>query len=201
MNWINKHKLPAIKTIKYNRNPCLELANLWQALHSSFNSAQFWIIDEMVLNELESFLSSTWLDFLKEEFTHAIINCCNSSASGPDKVLWRHLKCIIKNKSCLKNIVFIANAYFELGSWPSHFKESMTIVIPKSNKSSYDSLKSFRPIVLLNTLSKLIKKAIEERLQFQVIMNNFIHQSQLGGLKFKSTTNMGIAFTHFIHTG
>ena len=58
MNWVNKHKLPTIKTIKYNRNPCLELADLWQALHSSFNSAQFQIIDEMVLNELESFPSS-----------------------------------------------------------------------------------------------------------------------------------------------
>ena len=39
MNWVNKCKLPAIKMIKYNGNPCLELANLWQALHLSFNSA------------------------------------------------------------------------------------------------------------------------------------------------------------------
>ena len=187
--------------IKYNGNSCLELADLWQALHLSFNSAQFWIIDETVLNELESFLLSTWLDFLEEEFTCAIINCYNSSAPSSDKVLWRHLKCIIKNKSCLKNIVFITNACFELGYWPSHFKKSTTIVIPKPNKSSYNSLKSFKPIVLLNTLDKLIKKAIGERLQFQVVMNNFIYQSQLRGLKFKSTTDAGITLTHFIHTG
>ena len=102
---------------------------------------------------------------------------------------------------CLKNIVFIANACFELGYWPSHFKKSTTIVIPKSNKSSYNSLKFFRPIVLLNTLNKLIKKAIGERLQFQVIANNFIYQSQLEGLKFKSITDAGIVFTHFIYTG
>jgi len=90
---------------------------------------------------------------------------------------------------------------FDLGHWPNHFKESKTIVIPKPNKSSYDSLKSFRPIVLLNTLGKLIEKVIGERLQFQVISNNFIHQSQLGDLKFKSTTDAGITLTHFIHTG
>jgi len=142
-----------------------------------------------------------WPDFLEEEFTHAIINCCNSSAPGPNKVSWRYLKYIIKNKSCLKNIVFITNVCFELGYWPSHFKESMTIVIPKPNKFSYNSLKSFRPIVLLNTLGKLIEKAIGGKLQFQVVMNNFIHQSQLGRLKFKSTTDAGIVLTHFIYTG
>jgi len=78
----------------------------------------------------------------------------------------------------------------------------MTIVIPKPNKSSYDSLKSFRPIVLLNTLGKLIEKVIGERLQFQAISNNFIYQSQLGGLKFKFTTDTGIALTYlFIQDG
>ena len=50
-------------------------------------------------------------------------------------------------------------------------------------------------------MGKLIKKVIGERLQFHVILNNFIHQSQLEGLKFKSTTDAGIALTHFIHTG
>ena len=47
----------------------------------------------------------------------------------------------------------------------------MIIIILKPNKSSYDLLKFFRPIVLLNTLGKLIEKAIGERLQFQVVMN------------------------------
>jgi len=41
MNWVNKYKLPAIKMIKYNCRPCLELDNLWQALYFSFNIAQF----------------------------------------------------------------------------------------------------------------------------------------------------------------
>ena len=28
MNWVNKWKLPAIETIKYNDQPCLEIKNL-----------------------------------------------------------------------------------------------------------------------------------------------------------------------------
>jgi len=35
-------------------------------------------------------------------------------------------------------------------------------IIPKPNKASYDLPKSFHPIILLNTLEKLINKAIEE---------------------------------------
>ena len=58
--------------------------------------------------------------------------------------------------------------------------------------------KSFRPIVLLNTLGKLIEKFIGNRLQFYVISNNFIYQSQLRELKFKSITDAGIALTHII---
>jgi len=101
--------------IKYNSQPCLELDNLWQALHSSFNTAQFQEIDETVLNKLDLFPLSIWSNFSEEEFIHAIANCNNSSAPSPDKLLWEHLKYIIKDKTCLKNIVIIANACFKLG--------------------------------------------------------------------------------------
>jgi len=75
---------------------------------------------------------------------------------------------------------------------------STTVVILKPNKSSYDNPKAFHPIVLLNTLGKLIEKVIAERLQFIVTSNNFIYLSQLGGLKFKSTADAGIALTHIV---
>jgi len=75
------------------------------------------------------------------------------------------------------------------------------VIIPKPNKTTYDQPKAFRPIVLLNTLGKLIKKVIAERLQFTIASNDFIHLSQLDGLKFKSTTNAGVALTHIIHSG
>jgi len=50
-------------------------------------------------------------------------------------------------------------------------------------------------------MGKLIENVIGERLQFHIILNNFIHQSQLKELKFKSITDVGIALTHFICTG
>ena len=40
-----------------------------------------------------------------------------------------------------------------------------------------------------------------ERLQFIIMNNNFIHPSQLGGLKFKSTLDAGVALTHIVYLG
>jgi len=75
------------------------------------------------------------------------------------------------------------------------------IVIPKLNKKLYNSPKLFRPIILLNTVGKLIEKVIAERLQFNMTSNNFIHPSQLSSLKFKSTIDVGVALTHIIRAG
>ena len=89
---------------------------------------------------------------------------------------------------------------FKLGSWLSHFKSSTSIIIPKPNKESYNSLKSFRPIVLLNMLRKLIEKVIGKCLKFSLISNNFIHLCQLGGLKQRFTSDASVTLTHFIHS-
>jgi len=111
-------------------------------------------------------LTLPWNQFSEEEFTHAIAKCNNSSAPDPDKLSWRYLKYILKDKLCLGNIIKIANMCIKVGYWPTHFKSLTTIVIPKPNKAMYNIPKSSRPIVLLNTLGKLIEKVIDNRLQF-----------------------------------
>jgi len=101
----------------------------------------------------------------------------------------------------LENIVNIANICIDLGHWPTHFKISLSIIIPKPNKASYDFSKSFHPIVFLNIQGKLIEKVIGKCLQFHVIANNFVYPYQLGELKQQSTTDMGVFLTHLIHSG
>jgi len=124
-----------------------------------------------------------WLPFSKAEFRNAIRNCNNSSMPRPNKLSWCHLKIVVNDSVCLSKIINIANMCFDIGFWPFHFKTSMSIIIPKPNKESYDSSKSFRPIVLLNMIGKLIEKVIGEKLQIYTIMNDFIYFSQLDGLK------------------
>ena len=201
MNWVKKRKLLATEAIKYNGSPCLSPDSLWNALHNLFNTALHRRVDFDILNKVDHKPCQVWNSFSRYEFRSAIHKCIDTSAPGPDKISWRHWKFIIKNDNCLSKIINITDACINLGYWPNYFKISTTVVIPKPNKTLYNNPKAFRPIVLLNTLGKLIKKVIAKRIQFMVMSNNFIHPSQLGGLKFKSTSDARIALTHIIRSG
>jgi len=54
MDWVKKHKLPAIEAIKYNNHLYLEINNLWHALHLTFNAAQNWQFDADILDKIPS---------------------------------------------------------------------------------------------------------------------------------------------------
>jgi len=142
-----------------------------------------------------------WLTFLKEKFRNVIIKCRNLSNPGPDCISWRHLKVVVDNNKYLSNIVNIANTHINLSYWPLHFKMFTSIIIPKSNKALYNSSKMFCLIVLLNTLKKLIEKVIEEILQYQPIISNFVYSNQLDSLKQQLTTDASIVLTHLIWSG
>jgi len=77
----------------------------------------------------------------------------------------------------------------------------MLVIIPKPNKMVYNTPKAFRPIVLLNTIDKLIEKVISHRLQFHLSANGFLNPNQLGGIKQCSTINAGMYLTYIICTG
>ena len=177
MNWISRRKLPAIEAIKYDGHPCLFFESLWDALHSTFNTALNCQVDLNILSDIDRKPTLQWYPFSKEEFKQAISKCNDLSAPGPDKLTWCYLKSIINQDDYLVNIINIANLCFNLGHWPNYFKYLSTIIIPKPNKTLHDQPKVFWPIVLLNTLGKLIKKVILERLQFTVASNDFIHPS------------------------
>jgi len=141
MNWVKKKNLPTIESISYEGQPCNTLPDLWHALHSSYNSAENRPTNASFLNEIPQADQIHWPPFSKQEFIDAIAKYSSSSTPGPDHIAWRHLKSLITNERCLQKIVNIANACIELEFWPSHFKSSNTVVIPKPNKINYDSPK------------------------------------------------------------
>ena len=136
MSWVNKYKLPAIEAIKYSDQLCLTINNLWNALYSLFNTILHCYVDINILNEVDNKLLSSWNLFSKGEFMRAIANYNNFYMPGLDKLLWSHLKTILKDDRYLSNIIRIANTCINLGYWSSHFKRSTIIVIPKLNKQS-----------------------------------------------------------------
>ena len=56
------------------------------------------------------------------------------------------------------------------------------MIMPKLDKPAYDIPKAFRPIILLNTLGKLIKKMIARRLQFNAVKYSILYPNQLGSV-------------------
>jgi len=114
-NWIKSRKLPAIKAIYHDNRPCTTLDSLWNALHSSFNTALNWRVYLNILNEIEHKPSQQWSSFSRAEFKSAISKCNDSSALGPDKLSWCHLKVIVQNDDCLTNIINITDSCINLG--------------------------------------------------------------------------------------
>ena len=143
MSWVKKYKLPVIKAIQYEGHLCIELKDLWKALHNSFNSAQMHEVDIHVLDEIPRKPTKEWNLFSKQELIDTLEKCNNSSAPNPDKLTWSHIKSIMRDNNCLLKFVNIANVCIDLGHWLSHFKMSTIIIIPKPNKSAYNSPKSY----------------------------------------------------------
>ena len=86
MNWVKKHRLPAIKVIKYNEQPYLELDNLWQALHILFNLVQNCQINMDLLGKFLNKPVTQWTSFSVEEFKSSISKCNNTSTPRPNKL-------------------------------------------------------------------------------------------------------------------
>lgn len=186
-----------MKAIKFNKYLYNKLDNLQQVLHLFYNTIQNRLINLQLLNEILSYQHTKQPPFSKAEFINAINNYSNSTL-GLDYILQSYLKAFIGNAKYVANIVNMANSCINLSHQPSYFKKSRSIIIPKSNKPSYNSLKIFQPIVLFNILEKLIKKVLSNRLQIHSITLNFIHLNQMGSIKQQSTTNTGIFLTYLI---
>ena len=162
------HELSQVQSSSSNwsNQPCINNDLLWQALDASYNSTTDQHINHNLLNETPNHAPIEWPPLFKSEpeFREEIAKCNNSSAPGPDHITWYTLKLIINDNKCIIHIVHLANTCIDFPIWPSYFKESTSVIIPKPQKPSYNTPKSFCPIVLLNTLGKLIEEIISHRI-------------------------------------
>jgi len=174
---------------------------LWQTLHQTYNLIKNQQVNPSLLDKIPTQATIKWPSLFKEELQEATAKCKSSSFPGPDHITWCTLKFVLKDDICLTYVTQLANTCINLSFWPSHFKASISVIIPKLQKLTYNTLKSFHPIIFLNTLGKLIEKVISFQLQHHSIKNSFIHLNQLGGIQQRSTADTGIYLTHPIQAG
>lgn len=158
-------------------------------------------MDLTYLEPLPSLPVQEWTPFSVQELREALSACSSCSAPGPDQVTWSHLKFWCCSMEVAALFTRIAEACITQGHWPSHFKSSLLVIIPKPGKPSYSTPKAFWPIVLLNTLGKLVEKMLARRLQFDGVASNIFHPNQFQGVAQRSTEDAGVYLTHLVRTG
>jgi len=119
-----------------------------------------------------------------DEINNLIKQLKHHKAPGADQIN----NTIIKKlpKEYRDKLVDIANASIKLGYVPNAWKGAVVRMIPKPLK---DKLKddSYRPISLLNTLSKLLERVILIRTRSWINKNNLLSKYQCGFRNFRQT--------------
>ena len=129
------------------------------------------------------------------EIYHLIHNLPSVTACGLDGIPSKFLK--LTSHSIASPLSLIFNSSLQSGIFPSAWKCSKIIPIPKTSPSS--SLPSdYRPISLLPIISKLLERHVFNILLDICLDNNLISDFQFGFLPNRSTTSALLYATHFI---
>ena len=115
-----------------------------------------------------------------EEISTALSKCSSSSAPGPDTIpysIWKSLHRITPNI-----LTSLLGPLLLFGHHPSSMKMANGVVLDKPGKPSYDSPSSFRIIVLLQTISKILERIIASHLSAIARYVDLLHHNQCDSL-------------------
>jgi len=129
-----------------------------------------------------------------EEISRALSKSSNTSAPGPDHIPYSVLKSIHHIKSSL--LPSLLDPLLAHGFHPPFLKKALGIVLDKPGKPAYDSRSSFRGIVLLRTLSKILERVAASRLSAQAAICSLINPLQCGSLSGRSTADAALVLQH-----
>ena len=117
-------------------------------------------------------------------------------APGPDgipNIVLKRCIDILANR-----LYYIFRAIFELNVYPDEWRESITVVLRKPGKPSYEEPKAYRPIALLNTLGKLFSSIVADDLSHFCETREVLPRNQFGGRPARTTSDSMLLLTHII---
>ena len=106
---------------------------------------------------------------------HNALSRYKSKSPGPDGISYS----FILNLPKLNHETFlkIYNIIWDKGVYPDQWRNAIVIPIPKPNKNKFDTA-NYRPISLINTLSKTLKKMVNKRFVWHLETSNIITNEQ-----------------------
>ena len=117
----------------------------------------------------------------------------NGAATGPDQIPTRMLRTLWRLRpDLLRKII---NRVYKEGM-PNSWETSFMILIPKANKPSYTTAKSWRPIQLQSILAKVMERSITSKLTSP----DLLPHNMYGGRKNYGTTDAIQALDTFIES-
>ena len=134
----------------------------------------------------------------KEEIAVALAKSSPSSAPGPDGVsysVWKKLN--TTNPSHLPDLLAPLVAF---GYHPTTIKHANGVILDKPGKPSYDTPTSFRIIVLLKTISKVLERILTVRLTSLARQAGLLYPNQCGSLPGLTTSDAVATLAHEVGT-
>ena len=130
----------------------------------------------------------------QEEITLALSKSSNASTPGPDTISYEVWKRV--HRSCPALLTKLLSPLLHYGYHPASLKRANGIVLDKPGKASYDTPASFRVIVLLETLSKILERVVASRLSLMARHIGLLHPHQTGSLPGLTTFDATSTLTH-----
>ena len=132
------------------------------------------------------------LNINKAEILSILKNLNTNSSSGPDlinPIILKHC-----SDELVEPLFILFNIITETGEFPTEWKKSFIVPIFKSGNKC--DISNYRPISIINVLSKIFEKALFNRLS-NFLYNRIIHE-QHGGMPGRSTTTNLLVFREYI---
>ncbi|RMZ90276.1 hypothetical protein DV736_g2490, partial [Chaetothyriales sp. CBS 134916] len=121
----------------------------------------------------------------ESEIERAIRGAAPNKAPGTDGITNNVLQKVLD--LILPTLHQLFSASWNLGYFPQHFRQSITVVLRKQGKDDYSQPKAYRPIALLNTIGKGLEAVIGTRLMYLAEKFNLLPVNHIGGRKMAST--------------
>ena len=121
-----------------------------------------------------------------------------SSAPGPDEVpylVWKQV-----NQYNPEILLALLALLVEVGYHPPLLKHANGVVLDKPGKPSYDSPSSFRIMVLLKTISKILERVLTVRLESFARNAGLLYPNQCGSFSGLSATDAVATLAHEVGT-
>lgn len=165
-----------------------DICELFNEYFINLTSKNKNIPDTILTYKTEHIIDTKNSMFLKpiseSEVISIITSLNNTNSAGYDEISTKIIKMCANFLA--SPLVHIINKSFEQGVFPNRLK--ISVVKPIFKKGDPSEMGNYRPITLIPILSKILERAMLERMESFLTKNNILVSNQFGFRKGKSTT-------------